>query len=941
MGLFGPPNVEKLKARGDVAGLIKALDYQKDDLVRDQAAVALGDLGDPGAVAALIAALKDNQSKVRIAAAGALGQIGAPSAVEPLIAALKDKENGMSVAAAQALKKIGPPAFKMLIAMLEGESWDVRTAAAEALGQISARLENNILRAEVVAALGTALKDNMSRAAAADALEKIGWKPGKDEVGAAYWVTKQEWGECVEIGTPAVEPLIEALKENNYDVCMGAAGALGQIGDPHAVQSLIAALYDSNIDLCKSAAAALVQIGNPQAIDGLISRLHRGGGEIRKIAADALGQTGDPRTVGPLVAALKDSDSGLRETAATALVKIGLPAFRPLIETLRDENRYARAAAAEALGQVGPRLADGALRVEAVTPLGAALQDVDVFQPAAAALGQIGGPEATSQLIAFLQDANPNQAREAAAGALDKIGWLPGRDANGAAYWIVKQNWDHCIEIGALAVKPLVVALQDGQLREAASNALVKIGVSAVDPLLAALKDRKNDVRKAAASTLDRIGWRPERTEIGAYYWISKQDWDECIEIGEAAVDPLIATQNDELVDVRKGATVALGQVGVGLNESRLQPQVTNGLIAALQDKESIVRQAAADGLGLIGAKLEEGALLDRITQALIPALKNVPQAVIALVKIGTPAVDVLLSALKNKDDQLREKSAVALGPIGDEHAISPLITTLNDKFTNVRQAAAAALGEVSSRLKNTELGAQMVAPLIAALNDTQGEVVKAAADALVIIGPPAVEPLVTALKDEKSKIHEQAAGVLEKIGWQPGQDVAGAAYWVVKQNWAKCFEIGAPAFEQLIPALLNQGTLIPLVVEGWLVKIGLPAVEPLISALQDSRSEVRQVAGAALGQLGDARAVGPLISILGHNDWLTRKRAAEGLVRMYRSGSLDEASRQVILTQRARISTGHNDRNEHADVDRTNSDCHSDFNRHTDNNGIGIPFPD
>ena len=45
MPLFGPPNVEKLKAKGNVKGLIKALDYKKDASVRRAAAKALGKSG--------------------------------------------------------------------------------------------------------------------------------------------------------------------------------------------------------------------------------------------------------------------------------------------------------------------------------------------------------------------------------------------------------------------------------------------------------------------------------------------------------------------------------------------------------------------------------------------------------------------------------------------------------------------------------------------------------------------------------------------------------------------------------------------------------------------------------------------------------------------------------------------------------------------------------
>ena len=101
MFLFGPPNVEKMKARRDVNGLIKALRYRKDKGVRQAAAEALVKIGAP-AVEPLIAALKDESFSVRQAAAEALGKIGAP-AVEPLIAALKDQNSWARAAAAQAL----------------------------------------------------------------------------------------------------------------------------------------------------------------------------------------------------------------------------------------------------------------------------------------------------------------------------------------------------------------------------------------------------------------------------------------------------------------------------------------------------------------------------------------------------------------------------------------------------------------------------------------------------------------------------------------------------------------------------------------------------------------------------------------------------------------------------------------------------------------------
>jgi hypothetical protein len=78
MGLFGPPNIEKLKAKKDIYGLLKALEYRKKSdqwihfEVRGQAAQALGELLETRAVGPLIAALNDVSGYVSKAAAKAL-----------------------------------------------------------------------------------------------------------------------------------------------------------------------------------------------------------------------------------------------------------------------------------------------------------------------------------------------------------------------------------------------------------------------------------------------------------------------------------------------------------------------------------------------------------------------------------------------------------------------------------------------------------------------------------------------------------------------------------------------------------------------------------------------------------------------------------------------------------------------------------------------------
>jgi len=60
--------------------------------VRQQAAAALGELGDARAVDLLITALKDKEPDVRFSATVALGKLGDPKAVIPLIALLSDAD---------------------------------------------------------------------------------------------------------------------------------------------------------------------------------------------------------------------------------------------------------------------------------------------------------------------------------------------------------------------------------------------------------------------------------------------------------------------------------------------------------------------------------------------------------------------------------------------------------------------------------------------------------------------------------------------------------------------------------------------------------------------------------------------------------------------------------------------------------------------------------
>jgi hypothetical protein len=141
-GPYGPPDVRKLRAKGDVKGLIKALGYRQADkeraaMVRWNAAQSLGVPGNALAVEPLVAALRDQDQDVRETAAQALGTIGDVRAVEPLVAALRDydQDKKVRITAAQSLGKIGDArAVEPLTFAVDHDPHDwVRMMAAQAL----------------------------------------------------------------------------------------------------------------------------------------------------------------------------------------------------------------------------------------------------------------------------------------------------------------------------------------------------------------------------------------------------------------------------------------------------------------------------------------------------------------------------------------------------------------------------------------------------------------------------------------------------------------------------------------------------------------------------------------------------------------------------------------------------------------------------------------
>jgi HEAT repeat protein len=234
-------------------------------------------------VAGLTATLKDEDGIVRAQAAEALGRIGDPRAIGPLLEIHFTDPYGRSL-----LPPPDDPSYDYVLGMGVEAEYPVREVAGAALDRFA--------DARAVEPFVAALANKERRSFALLRLERI--------------------------GSPAVEALIAALQDEQWDVRGDVARALGKIADPRAVEPLIHALQDQEWFVRSAAAEALGEVADARAVEPLVAALKDKQWIVRADVAKALGKIADPRAVGPLYTASKDANSSVRTYADSALRRI-------------------------------------------------------------------------------------------------------------------------------------------------------------------------------------------------------------------------------------------------------------------------------------------------------------------------------------------------------------------------------------------------------------------------------------------------------------------------------------------------------------------------------------------------------------------------------------------------------------------------------------------
>ena len=317
---------------------------------------------------------------------------GAIRALPALLEAVKtEPKDGIRKRLAATLSKIGGPAVLALTTLLGAPEEQIRAVAALALAGMS-RKELSL----ATEALATALKDDSARVRhlAAAALVQAGDK----------------LEETVPILVGCLGSTDRDLRRLAYSV-IGRGGAAAEA----AIPSLVAALSDSDPGVRYGAALSFVSLGEvavPALLEAGGSRHPR----TRFWVAVILGHIDSTREsdiVTALGRLLDDTDTSVSESARAAWIDALRSGDDAAHDCLNEELQGVSAAAARALGFVGPRA------VSAIPALLRVLDGGDASARLAAthALGRVGGnrPEVAEALrTAAVSDEDPAVRRAAA-----------------------------------------------------------------------------------------------------------------------------------------------------------------------------------------------------------------------------------------------------------------------------------------------------------------------------------------------------------------------------------------------------------------------------------------------------------------------------------------------------------------------------------------------
>ena len=255
---------------------------------------------------------------------------------------------------------------KLLKIVIKSENIQIRDAAIEALANIGEpAIEPTIML----------LNNEYNSGHAATILAKIGDPRAIRPLIENFENSNDKYEEekfteaLSQFGDSAIEPLGQILINSNINIYKKKLiiQTLGEIGNTNAVsiiEQIINEYSFASIDLHGSAAQSLGMIGGKEAIRCLKNMLEgdiirKPGAEIIRIKIiDALGTIGGSEAIKISISFLADGSSDVSNAAGDALVRIGIPAIKPLIKSLKGAESIKKTIAKSALERIRRDIGD-------------------------------------------------------------------------------------------------------------------------------------------------------------------------------------------------------------------------------------------------------------------------------------------------------------------------------------------------------------------------------------------------------------------------------------------------------------------------------------------------------------------------------------------------------------------------------------------------------
>lgn len=372
--------------------------------------------------------------------------------------------------------------------------------------------------------------------------------------------------------------------------------------------------------------------------------------------------------------------------------------------------------------------------------------------------------------------------------------------------------------------------------------ALAAIGKPAVEGLRGLLGERKENVRAEVIMALGRLG--PD---------------------AEAAIPDLIPLLGDKSERIRREATLSLGRIG----KAAIGP-----LVDASQGQDALARSMAVEALGHLASP-------DARVHSVVAACAHGPvpevqaAALGSLAKFGLPAetlLPILDESLRHKDERVR-RAAISL-VIERRTLLVRMAPVLKSLLTDPHEDVSWQAAFLLSRI-----GPDAIAPMLEALRRV-GSRIDPIAEAMALIGRPAVAPLTQALKDPEPRVRRGAALALARI--RP------LAKGVVRDLTAGLDDPDRDAKEDYLAALVLLG---PRAGDA------VPAVRGLLG---DDSAEIRVRAIQILAQAAprDDQLLGDFLGLLDDADPRVQRRAIETI------GSLGPPGRKAMKPIIAKLSS-------------------------------------